>query len=440
MTASPSPEIPSAVSTAAATPPYPLTAFDPSQTVSRNFSRAFCTGGSQSFESKELQYVYKKFPTGNDPEIRMCRFENICWIGGKLKFYADPKQFTDSATKTFLTSAMMKPGYRAVLWQPDIVQSPLPPDVPFDNSSQVRVLLETDPGGNNMYHMFWNELMTTLMVMEVFGLSDRLNSTTVGYLQPACGLPKAYGRSIRRGDKSLDAYGEPWSSSCLKWRDYWWPLMTGHSPEWMVGALTGDKPAPDVCFHQAIMGHGWALSLKTMKLTLGAHFRRWRPVLLSRILHKDPEALKMVDLPSKRREEGRQPRLLVGVLGKGNNNPKTIWPSICGDAKKLGPELGLEVVCFDPMKLSVAEAVTASLQADIFLSFHGSLTYWGLFMNEGGVIVSAGKMKDPSVHGVVYKEVGNLFTMTHVTPLFMPIAEKGKLKEWLSLALTYLRK
>jgi hypothetical protein len=330
-------------------------------------------GGTQRFpENWKLQRTNSAFPSGLDRTFTVCKFENICYVDGKLTFFGDPELFPHipSSIKPWtgmVATSYLKPRSLEITTQ----LGPMPDSLPLGEHDVY--LLQSSSFSDNFGHMMIDDMMPGFIALDMFDLhTDAVRII----MNPGCFFEQHWYMN--------PTYKIPRKEICEKnyrlWSKYLWD-----APIWM------EKDTPkNVCFRTAIAGHSSAFSLSSLELARGGFLRRFRDRVYSRL----PSGGKM--LPPQPTHKHH-----ILVCSKNVGFTPNDWKSICSDVQKSVSSFTPipEIVCEDLSTMPLENQIALIAKATIIVAVHGTVSYAALFARDRTVLIAVGtqELKEPQI-------------------------------------------
>lgn len=357
---------------------------------SDGFSSFECTAGSQVFtRGYDLQRTQAPYyPKADDPMLRICLLRDVCFSQeGELQYYANPE--LEKRAPPHLSMAAFAGGTLVQLdylmaqfggafrntsirydgsFVPTVVVGQRPPHLPFFSASTATVhALGRLSFANNWGHLLVDTILPHLAAADIFGFDDADLQLLDLY---SC-------------DTMYNAHYPLESPPGMVHRD----LCEINTERWLGPLFSHPMlSAPTFhgqCFHQLLVGHGGALSLKSLWHHRAATIRKARARL-----HR---VLGVAEPPISRHH--------IVVFVKTLQSNGSDLPGLCEAVKSAAlalrqpivPQGGLEpikVECVEPAPLSAQEQLSLVSQATLTVCENGSTGYLALFQRPGTTFLS----------------------------------------------------
>jgi len=335
------------------------------------YSSMQCTGGNQQIHCSQFQKHFSKFPHANNPRVRTCKFQNVCYINGQVIFYADnstarnlfnPSKFTyddDVKRNKMLISSL----HEVPFWSPMVQFSPLPSDIPFSKNNNA-FLYETRLA-SNFGHFLVDDMMSIVVAMDLFNLDEDSIGT---YIHNFCNHPL----TVKSNDE--------------KRCQLMYENLFGYVFD--TKKLTLLNSTEKICFKNLFIGHEIVFGQNNFQLGRAGYFRRFRDRVVARagltnVLNSKPRNHKIIVLTKEKRSTyGNDKYLKLYLCDMVQSFAETVSPQP-------------EVVCLSNVSVvPFQEQLKLSLSATIVISEHGTLAYFSLFTRTGAVAIVISPMDD----------------------------------------------
>ena len=390
---------------------------------SDGFSSFECTGGSQAF-ARNYSTQRTQEPIAQRAEstfLRLCLLRDVCFApSGELQFFVDPG--LEAATPPHLSvrafsaergglamldyfsvqfgGLVRTPGalYDAA-FAPTVVEGPRPPGLPFFEGSGAAVhALGRLSFANNWGHLLVDTVLPALAAAEVFGFG-------AGEVQPldyyTCATMVGAGTQLPFVPGAVHA--DLCRTNIARWLAplFSHPLL--HRPDF-----------EGRCFRQLLVGHGGALSLKSLWHHRAATIRAARERLHAALAVPQPPL--------------REHRILV--LEKTAQANGALLPGLCPIVRLAAARLrhngsgggggggAVAVDCAEPTPLGAAEQLALLGAATLVVCENGSTGYAALFQRPGSALLAV--LGDAEGEA---KEVQVLLSLTDVLVLYSSHAD-----------------
>ncbi len=327
------------------------------------FSSFECTAGSQVFSFPLQATQVPIFPAADAIIMRTCLLRDVCFIGGRLTYFADPeleaalpagfslKDFAGAlALDGYLQAKFGKLGGPSA---PALEFGPRPAQLPFFSGSAATVhALGSLSFAQNWGHMLIDTILPVYAAAQAWGFA----------------VPDVQLLSLDHCDTMLTAGFEGYSELCFKNLQRWVEPLFAHP-------FLAPPHYHDTCFRQVLVGHNGGLSLIGMYLHRAQAARAAR-LQLHASLGVAPEPLISAHQ--------------IVVLTKAQESTPVGLPDLCaltqGWAAALRP--APPVHCILPAALSPKEQLLAISNATVTLSENGSTGYLSLFQRPGSSFIA----------------------------------------------------